>query len=117
MMKESELLSYALKVLKFHDVCHWRVANGPSIYNVGGKTVFRPSPIAGFPDLAGLTERGRFWAVELKTPKGKLMEHQKLWIARLEKSGAIVRVIRGFDEFLDFVLYLKSPENCINPQG
>lgn len=76
---------------------------------VGRKTGSRgASSILGFPDLCGITPSGLFWAVELKTDKGKLRPAQVVWIEKLANSGALVRVIRSIGEMASFVALIKS---------
>lgn len=102
-MRESELLSYALKVLKQSGLVYWRVANGPVMHSIAGKMIRKCSPVKGFPDIAGISPNGKFWAIELKTEKGKLSEEQVRWIAALNDSGATAVVLRTKDEITDFV--------------
>jgi hypothetical protein len=109
-MLEAELLRYAKAKLERSGLLWWRVANGPSIYKEGSKIRFRPSPIAGFPDLAGLTATGRFWAIELKTEKGKLQANQSEWIVRIRASGGIATVVRSFEEFDATVARIKKAD-------
>jgi len=102
-ISESELLAFATDYLKRSRLVWWRVTNGPSVYTAGGEMVFRKSAIAGFPDIAGLTRTGQFWAIELKTKNGKLSPQQVQWINRLTESKAIVGVLRTPDEIRQFI--------------
>jgi hypothetical protein len=61
------------------------------------------SPIKGFPDLAGVLPNGKFFAVELKSEKGRLSPEQIEWITKLNYSGAIAVVLRSKDEIREFV--------------
>jgi len=55
---------------------------------------------AGWPDLSfPLPPSGRFVAVELKRPGGKLSGEQVRILADLEATGAVVRTCRTFAEF------------------
>lgn len=107
-ISESELLNFATSYLSRSKLLWWRVTNGPAVYSMNGQTVFRKSAIAGFPDLAGLTKSGQFWAMELKTTKGKLQTNQVEWINKLTNSKAIVAVCRSPQEIIDFVDNLKK---------
>jgi hypothetical protein len=102
-MKESELLSYAITCLKKSGLVWWRVTNAPSLFTRAGKTMFRPSPIKGFPDLAGVFPSGKFWAIELKATKGRLSPEQTDWITRLNMSGAMAVVLRSKEEISEFI--------------
>lgn len=102
-MKESELLSFALTCLKQSGIVYWRVPNGPVMHSVGTKQIRKKSPIKGFPDIAGVMPNGKFFAIELKTDKGRLSPEQTEWITKLNMSGAMAIVLRTKDEIREFV--------------
>jgi len=112
-MKESDLLSYALTILKRSGLVAWRVPNGPVMHSInGGQKVFKKSPIKGFPDIAGVMGNGKFFAIEVKTPKGRLSPEQVEWIAKLNMSGAMAVVLRSrqeIDEFVTAASQMKNP--------
>jgi len=102
-MKEAELLSFALNCLKQSGLVYWRVPNGPVMHSINGKMIRKCSPVKGFPDLAGVLPNGKFFAIELKTDKGRLSPEQIEWITKLNHSGAIAVVLRSKDEIREFV--------------
>lgn len=102
-MKESELLSYAITILKQSGLVWWRNPVGAVRHQVGGKVIFKPSPIKGMPDLSGVFPSGRLFCIELKTDKGKLSPEQSEWITKLNMSGAMAIVLRSKEEIRDFV--------------
>jgi hypothetical protein len=102
-MKESELLSFALTCLKQSGMVYWRVPNGPVMHSINGRMIRKCSPIKGFPDIAGVLPSGKFFAIELKTDKGRLSIEQVDWITKLNLSGAIAVVLRSKDEIMEFV--------------
>lgn len=102
-MKESELLSFALTCLKQSGLVYWRVPNGPVMHSIGTKQIRKKSPIKGFPDIAGVMPNGKFFAIELKTDKGRLSPEQTEWITKLNMSGAMAIVLRTKDEIREFV--------------
>jgi hypothetical protein len=112
-MKEADLLSYALTSLKRSGLVAWRCPNGPVMHSInGGQKVFKKSPIKGFPDIAGVMPNGKFFAIELKTPKGRLSPEQVEWITRLNMTGAMAIVLRTreeIDEFIAAACQMKSP--------
>lgn len=70
----------------------------------GGKN-WSPNPLKGFPDIMGIctkVQRGRMWAVELKSPVGKISKEQAKWMARLKMAGAEVAVLRNMAEAILF---------------
>jgi len=102
-MKESELLSFALNCLKQSGMVYWRVPNGPVMHSINGRMIRKCSPIKGFPDIAGVLPSGKFFAIELKTDKGRLSPEQHEWITKLNMSGAMAIVLRTKDEIMEFV--------------
>lgn len=57
----------------------------------------------GVPDRLVITPGGVVWFVELKTEAGRLANIQKYQKSELEKRGANVRVIHGWDAAKEFV--------------
>jgi len=109
-MSEAELQKACIALLDRSGLVHWRIPLGQAGM-VGRKTGSRgANSILGFPDLCGITGNGLFWAVELKTDKGKLRPAQEVWIQRLADSGALVRVIRSIGEMAAFTAYLTSED-------
>lgn len=107
-MTEATLLRFTINALKASGLLWWRVSNGASLYSKGKKTFFRKSPIAGFPDLAGLTPDGQFWAMELKTAKGTVRPDQERWIKNIKKSNGIAEVIRSPSDALKFIYTIEG---------
>lgn len=102
-MKESDLLTFAIKTLKKSGLVFWRVPNGPVMHSIAGKMVRKCSPIKGFPDIAGIMPDGKFWAMELKTETGRLSPEQIGWIAAINDTGGTAVVLRSKDEIADFI--------------
>lgn len=105
-MTEADLLRFTVNTLKRSGLLWWRVSNGPSLYTKGKKTYYRKSPIAGFPDLAGITADGKFWALELKTAKGRIRPEQSQWIQKIKESNGVAEVARTPTDVLKFVFAL-----------
>ena len=101
-MTEAELLSFSLKYLKGKGILHWRVANGPVMHTLGTRVIYKPSNIKGMPDIAGLMPCGRFFAIELKSAKGRLSPEQVGWINKINDSNGVAVVIRTSNELLEF---------------
>lgn len=51
----------------------------------------------GSADLVGLLN-GRFFALEVKTPTGRLQPEQKLWMELVRRTGGFAAVARSVDE-------------------
>lgn len=70
----------------------------------GGLTYKFTSPgNPGVPDRIVITPAGIVWFVELKTEIGRLAKIQQWQKEELEKRGANVRVVRGWDAAKKFV--------------
>ena len=59
-----------------------------------------PAQMKGIPDLTAIKD-GRVLMVEVKTPKGKLSEHQVKFQERYEEAGGIYIVARGYEDIKD----------------
>jgi hypothetical protein len=83
------------------------------MHSIGNKQIRKKSPIKGFPDIAGIFPNGKFFAIELKTPKGRLSPEQVEWISKLNMSGAMALVLRTrqeIDEFIQAATQIKTPQ-------
>lgn len=105
MTPKSQLTTQNLDVhfanlLKIYQVLNWRSYVGPIIHRIRTKT---KNPMAGFPDRSGVTKRGRLWAAEIKGPGDRLSEKQMMWLAQLAANGCLTKVIKSYDDSVDFV--------------
>lgn len=74
---------------------------GVPIRGEGGVVGFRPSTMAGFPDILGILKPdGRAIGIEVKTGKDRLRPEQEGTHAHLRKVGALVMVVKDFDDFI-----------------
>ena len=53
----------------------------------------------GSPDLMAV-KNGKFYAIEVKSPTGKLSEFQKSWLSEAEDNGARCIVAHSIEEFI-----------------
>ena len=81
----------------------WRVSNGGVLHKMGGKTIMKKSEIAGFPDWAGVTRNGTFWALELKSESGRVSDAQIDWMDKLNDTHAIVGLARTVEQVITFI--------------
>lgn len=65
--------------------------------------------INGVSDIVGMW-KGRGLACEIKTPKGKLSDVQKLFLMRYQERGGISSVLRSIDDCVELVSTLR----CVN---
>jgi len=52
----------------------------------------------GTADIIGMTSSGNFLAIEVKTPTGRVSEHQRLWLKRVALHGGLSAVVRSVDD-------------------
>lgn len=91
------------------------VADGPALFrnNVGMAWMRNGAPVRfgvggpGAADLIGIY-RGRFVAVEVKTPTGRLSPEQKTFAALVERHGGIYVVLRSVDDANAWLATLRS---------
>ncbi len=57
----------------------------------------------GSSDLIGLTSQGIFFAIEVKTPKGRTSKEQDAFIKRIQEQGGIAGVARSPQDALDLL--------------
>jgi VRR-NUC domain len=56
----------------------------------------------GSPDIVGILQgSGRFFGLEVKTPKGRISSAQRTWHARARAAGAFVDFARSTEEAVD----------------
>jgi hypothetical protein len=58
--------------------------------------------VSGMPDVS-IVKFSRFYALELKTPKGRLSRQQVITISHLEAAGAVCHTAYGLDAALDWL--------------
>lgn len=105
-MNESQLTPDILIALNDPDLVVWRnniglawMRNGtPVKFGVGGP---------GGADYIG-TYRGRFIAVELKTPVGRQSKEQRQYQQLVERKGGIYRILRSVEDARAFLAELRG---------
>lgn len=65
---------------------------------------------AGSADLVGIVD-GRFFAIEVKTPVGKLSPKQKLWAAAIRRLGGFIDTGRSVDAAKACVVACRAGRN------
>lgn len=68
------------------------------------KKVYRtnknPYRMKGVADILGCLPDGRFLAIEVKTPKGRLTPEQRLFLGQIQASGGVSFVARSIDDVI-----------------
>lgn len=94
-MKESEIQKQCLVYLHDNDYFAWK--NHMQGMKVGGAKV--KNPAAGSPDIMAIKD-GKFYAIEVKTPIGKVSPHQYEWLNKAHQHGAIAMVVRSLEDLV-----------------
>lgn len=99
-MNESDIQSSILRWLKDNDILHWRVPLG-GVRHAGAGT--KKNPMTGHPDIAGILPNtcGRYFAIEVKKPKGKRSPKQDEWYEKLNQAGSLVFVATSVQDVSD----------------
>jgi hypothetical protein len=101
-MREIEIQNkIRLAVGQLSDVVIWRNESGVAEHH--GRYV-RYGLCKGSADLIGiLVPQGRFLAFEVKTPRGRLREEQKLFLGLVRRAGGFACVVTSVEESLDAI--------------
>lgn len=98
---EAEIQNEIMVALSMAGHKVWRSNAGKVRTEHGG--VVRLFP-AGFPDLVGYRKSdGKFFAIEVKTPKGRLRKEQKKFAEFAEKEPIIYGVARSAKQAVDIL--------------
>lgn len=99
---ESQIQAQFIALLELYGVFYWRQhTQGVKFAKGRGR-----NPMAGFPDVCGVTKKGQFWAAEIKRPGGKVSPLQTRWIEDLTRLNAITTVIYTYEDCVSFLTRL-----------
>ena len=90
--RERNIQKHILNWLVAHGYLFSRTNSGDIVLDDGRH--FRGAT-PGWPDLTGLTKRGRFCGIEVKTPTGRQSPSQRAMQARIEASGGLYILARS----------------------
>lgn len=92
---EMELQSQILAYLRIRGILCWR----PNQNYRSGRYVARES--IGTFDIVGVMKGGRFLGIEVKKPKGKVSDKQKVWMDEVNKLGGKAFVAHSVEEVVN----------------
>lgn len=106
---ESEILADIRKALgREPDLVLWRLSQGGAMAREGGQTYRAGLSVNGAADLIGIlsvdwddNEVGMFFALEVKSARGKQSAAQVLWGNLVRKMGGFYAVVRSVEEARD----------------
>jgi len=100
MTQEAQVLEGCLRYLEIQDIYHWR--NNTGAVRIRPERFMRFGKV-GSSDILGCLPGGRFLAVEVKAPNGRLSQEQQEFLDKIRGLGGIALVVRGWRE-LDIAL-------------
>ena len=89
---EAAALREVAQALRVHPLVAWVERQNTGVARVGGRFIKFGWP--GCSDLVGMMRDGRFMAVEVKTPKGRLRPEQVVFLDRVRAGGGVAFVAR-----------------------
>jgi hypothetical protein len=95
-ISEHDVQVQILDFLRYNHFKFWRNNVGAIKYDMR----FVRYGEVGSPDIMAI-KNGKFYAIEVKSPTGKLSEAQELWLAEANQHGAIVIIAHSIDEFIE----------------
>jgi hypothetical protein len=101
-IKEKDIQYGILIWLCYKGIFCWRTNSGSAFYpKKGGGTRMINFGIPGISDIIGVLPDGKFLAIEVKRPDGKLTEAQSNFIFEVNRRGGIAFVARSIDDVKD----------------
>ncbi len=95
-IKESDIQKAILEYLQYSGYYVWK-NHSTGIFNAKGGG-FIPTGKPGVSDILGILPNGRFLAIEVKKPKGRLSEHQVQFIDDINKNKGLAFVAYSIDD-------------------
>lgn len=101
---EADIQSAILRALKVHPAVAWagRFNSGAQVIGEGKARRFvRFSTVKGLSDIVGQLMDGRFLAIEVKRPSGKVTDEQQAFLSMVQKSNGVAFVARSVQQVWD----------------
>lgn len=101
---EADIQRDIIKLLNHHPKVAkcWRQNSGTFAMQYGDKTSYvRANTARGMADIMGILKTGRVLAIEVKSAKGRVMEHQQEFIDSINKAGGLALIARSIDDVMD----------------
>ena len=96
---EAAALVEVLKALRAHPAVSWAERQNTGTARIEGRFIRFGWP--GCSDVLGMLRDGRFLAVEVKAPAGRLRPEQALFLERINKAGGLGFVARDCRDVSD----------------
>lgn len=96
---EAEIQAQCLAYLALGGFVHWRSNTGAArLPGKGGRTRLVRFGTPGVSDILGVLPGGRFLAIEVKRPGGKLSAEQAAFLSRVRMAGGLALVVTSLGE-------------------
>lgn len=95
---EKDIQSSILDYLQARNIFCWKEHSGGIM--VDGGTRYMPIGLKGKADIIGLLRGGRFLAIEVKRPSGKVSEDQQFFLNMIKDMGGLAFVARNIDDVI-----------------
>ena len=109
-LRETDIVRACLEYLAARKIMAWRSNSGAVKATYGGKTRFvRFNSAKGMSDICAILPGGRFCAIEVKRPGGKMTEDQERFQDDVERSGGYAIMVTSVDELMGFIEGVRVP--------
>jgi VRR-NUC domain len=103
--RESAVLASVLQALRFYPKVGWAYRFNTGSYRVGEGDAERyiAFGFTGCPDIMGQMKDGRFLAIEVKRPSGRVRKEQAAFLETVRSHGGIGFICRAVDELREYL--------------
>jgi hypothetical protein len=98
---EAGILNAVLKVLRLHPKVAWCARMNSGLHHIDGRWV--RFGFVGCSDIVGQMKDGRWLAIEVKGPHGRVTEEQRAFIEVVQRNGGCAGVARSIEQALEIV--------------
>lgn len=96
---EKDIQMTICQYLEYKHYMFWRQNTMPVVKPDGSFRAMPKFSMRGVPDIL-LIKDGQFWGLEVKQPKGKQSEWQKIFQHRCEKAGGRYYLVTSLDDII-----------------
>ena len=89
-ISEAEITKQIRQYLNLKGIFHWK-----QFQTLGSK--------AGVSDIIGILPDGRFLAIEVKIPRGRVSPYQQEFLDQITKSNGIAIIARSVDDVIEVI--------------
>ena len=109
-LRETDIVRACLEYLAARKIMAWRSNSGAVKATYGGKTRFvRFNSAKGMSDICAILPGGRFCAIEVKRPGGKITKEQWAFGTDVRKAGGFAIVVTSLDDLMGFIEGVRVP--------